>query len=243
MTTYILNDNFNSGVISNWSSVATDPNDPVAVNQATGLNAMGDYTCYNGYLKLGVNQGVSYYDAGANKYKTRFELVKTPIGPNAPTQTDTAERWYKFDIRLPSAWNTTDNNQNIIVQWYAGGGSGSPAMTFSTQSNTFKIVNNYVPPDPNNPSNKVLFTEAVQKNVWQTFFVYYKWSYNSSDSPIIQIDRTINLVTTTIVNYQGINTWNSGQNHYWKVGNYYGGSPAPVDREFHLNNVEIYKQL
>ncbi len=211
----VISDDFNAGTLNPlWSTEQI----------ITGGYTFEDSPFGGGKaLKLSLEAFRNYPDASSpTGEKARAELKMYPVNSN-----ERDERWYYFDMMIPTNWARDTATKDIIVQFYPGGGSGPPAIAFEIEKDDFQI-RNYL------PTTRTIWTEKVAdvKGRWMRFYLHVRWSHSSDAYGLIELHRSFDPAVTgpaapQLATVTGRNTSDTGVQAFFKIGHYLGTGWRP----------------
>ena len=133
------------------------------------------------------------------------------------------EYWYGFSIFIPANWQH-DHLRDELAQFHAPPDPGevwrNPVLAFDTRRGLWEVWNRWdkrrIQTHPNNhqSGHRLLWTGPLKKGAWNDWVVHVKWNWQGNGF----LDVWLNDVQ--VVNDNGPNCYNDGQQRYFKWGIY-----------------------
>jgi len=160
--------------------------------------------------------GVATNPAFAGSYSGRFELNDdddmVSNGTRAEVlfpEQDENERWYAYQLYLPSSDFKIDSNNDIISQWHQGSGSGSPTTTLRIEDDRF-----FLKSGDTKETRKDYDIAAVKKDAWNEFVFHI--IHSSGDDGLVEVWFN----GTKVIDLKGGNMDKDFGLPRWKIGIY-----------------------
>lgn len=255
---YLENDNFESGLSSQWKiddfiESATSPyahikgnnpplfNSPQIVSTPTIEQEQG-----NSSVKFSISSEEEYDWVSEDGTTQKVRVYKSEIGQ--PPVEMNSEYIYRFRNLIPEADEADYLKHTIIAQWHdvpdssEGERFRNPPLSLITKDNKFYLSNKWASQRVN--TNQEIDGEELfdlgnyEEAQWYEWVIHVKWSYQ--DDGFLEVWKNDELVVSKV----GPNTYNDALGPYLRLGIYQPGgweNRQATLKELLLDDVEIVK--
>lgn len=127
-----------------------------------------------------------------------------------------SERWYYFEVYIPTNFPYEASKKDYIVQLYPGSPDASSIPLL------FYIMNGRLVIQRSVPSSRVLLDETLKMGRWHRFYVHALWT--SGTNGYLVVKRTVDSVTQTLPGSddRGATATGGPYDGIFKIGHYHG---------------------